>query len=257
MCLAGFMRLLGPAFCAAFPNAILNIHPSLLPAFPGVDAQQQAFEHGVKVSGATVHFVTPELDAGPIVIQATVAGRGRRHRRNAGARILAEEHRIYPEAIARVLEGRLADSWAAACSSTRAAAGIVGAIVHAEYRELPAAFVAVAFWPRAVPVAWRPAPEPREPQVVDLGHALAANGSHLDAARRCSRHTPVATFRQETRTSAAKFSSDEHFGTHVDAPAHFAAERTRPSIAFRPTASFARPSASRSPRRSAGTRTIG
>src|SRR5262252_2742250 len=68
VCLAGFMRRLGPAFCDAFPNAILNIHPSLLPAFPGVDAQAQAIRHGVKVSGATVHLVTPELDAGPIIL---------------------------------------------------------------------------------------------------------------------------------------------------------------------------------------------
>ena len=72
VCLAGFMRLLGPAFCDAFPQAVLNVHPSLLPAFPGVDAQAQAFEHGVRVTGATVHFVTPELDAGPIVMQRAV-----------------------------------------------------------------------------------------------------------------------------------------------------------------------------------------
>ena len=74
VCLAGFMRLLSAAFVKAYPNAILNIHPALLPAFPGLDAQHQAWEHGVKVSGATVHIVTPELDAGPIVRQATVPG---------------------------------------------------------------------------------------------------------------------------------------------------------------------------------------
>ena len=84
VCLAGFMRLLGPAFIDQFPNAVLNIHPSLLPAFPGLDAQQQAFEHGVKVAGATVHFVTAELDAGPIVCQAAVPVLRRRHRRDAG-----------------------------------------------------------------------------------------------------------------------------------------------------------------------------
>jgi phosphoribosylglycinamide formyltransferase-1 len=72
VCLAGFMRRLGPTFCAAFPGAVLNIHPSLLPAFPGLHAQQQALDHGVKMTGATVHFVTPELDAGPIVLQAAV-----------------------------------------------------------------------------------------------------------------------------------------------------------------------------------------
>jgi phosphoribosylglycinamide formyltransferase-1 len=103
VCLAGFMRLLGPAFCQAFPNAILNIHPSLLPAFPGVDAQQQALEHGVKVTGATVHFVTPELDAGPIVMQATVPVEDADTVETLSARILAQEHRIYPEAVRRLL----------------------------------------------------------------------------------------------------------------------------------------------------------
>ena len=72
VCLAGFMRLLGPAFCESFPSAVLNIHPSLLPSFPGTDAQRQAIDHGVKVSGATVHFVTPQLDSGPIVAQRAV-----------------------------------------------------------------------------------------------------------------------------------------------------------------------------------------
>ena len=81
VCLAGFMRLIGTPLLEAFPNAILNVHPSLLPAFPGVDAQRQALEHGVKVSGATVHLVTGELDGGPIVLQSAVPVRGRRHRR--------------------------------------------------------------------------------------------------------------------------------------------------------------------------------
>ena len=105
LCLAGFMHLVGPALCDAFPNAILNIHPSLLPAFPGLDAQRQALDHGAKVSGATVHFVTPELDAGPIVMQAAVPVKDDDTLESLSARILVEEHRIYPEAIGRVLEG--------------------------------------------------------------------------------------------------------------------------------------------------------
>ena len=106
VCLAGFMRLLGPTFCAAFPNAILTIHPSLLPAFPGVDAQRQALEHGVKISGATVHFVTPELDAGPIICQAAVPVRDDDTADALAVRILAEEHKLYPQAIQRILDGR-------------------------------------------------------------------------------------------------------------------------------------------------------
>jgi phosphoribosylglycinamide formyltransferase 1 len=106
VCLAGFMRLLGAEFCAAFPRAVLNIHPSLLPAFPGVDAQRQALEHGVKVSGATVHFVTPDLDAGPIVMQRAVEVRDEDTAEALSARILAVEHELYPAAIARVLDGR-------------------------------------------------------------------------------------------------------------------------------------------------------
>jgi phosphoribosylglycinamide formyltransferase 1 len=106
VCLAGFMRLLGAAFCAAFPNAIVNIHPSLLPAFPGVDAQRQAFDYGVRTSGATVHFVTPELDAGPIVMQSAVSVDDRDTVEILAARILAEEHRLYPRAIERILHGR-------------------------------------------------------------------------------------------------------------------------------------------------------
>lgn len=102
-CLAGFMRQLGPAFCHAFPNGVLNIHPSLLPAFPGTHAQRQALEHGAKVAGATVHFVTPELDAGPIIMQAAVPVMDEDTAETLSARILAEEHRIYPEAIRRLL----------------------------------------------------------------------------------------------------------------------------------------------------------
>jgi phosphoribosylglycinamide formyltransferase-1 len=106
VCLAGFMRLLGDPVIRAFPHRILNIHPSLLPAFPGLDAQRQALEHGVKVSGATVHFVTPELDAGPIVRQAAVPVHDDDTVESLSARILVEEHRIYPEAIDLVLGGR-------------------------------------------------------------------------------------------------------------------------------------------------------
>ena len=105
VCLAGFMHLLGPAFCSAFPEAILNIHPSLLPSFPGVDAQRQALVHGARVSGATVHFVTPELDAGPIVMQAAVPVHDDDTVETLSARILVEEHRIYAEAIGRLLDG--------------------------------------------------------------------------------------------------------------------------------------------------------
>jgi phosphoribosylglycinamide formyltransferase-1 len=99
VCLAGFMRLLGRAFIDEFPNAVLNIHPSLLPAFPGLDAQRQALEHGVKVTGATVHLVTPDLDAGPILVQAAVAVLDGDTVETLSARILEQEHRIYPEAI--------------------------------------------------------------------------------------------------------------------------------------------------------------
>lgn len=106
VCLAGFMRLLGPEFVDAFPNAVLNVHPSLLPAFPGLDAQRQALEHGVKVSGATVHVVTADLDAGPIVRQAAVPVHDDDTVESLSARILVEEHRIYIDAIRIVLEGR-------------------------------------------------------------------------------------------------------------------------------------------------------
>jgi phosphoribosylglycinamide formyltransferase-1 len=99
------MRLLSPVFVNAFRHAILNVHPSLLPAFPGVDAQTQALAHGVKVAGCTVHFVTEELDAGPIVMQATVPVLPDDTSETLAARILAEEHRLYPAAIALVLSG--------------------------------------------------------------------------------------------------------------------------------------------------------
>ncbi len=105
VCLAGFMRLLSPLFVGAFPNAVLNIHPSLLPAFPGLEAQHQAWEHGVKVTGATVHLVDCDLDAGPIVLQAPVPVLDNDDADTLAARILVEEHRIYPDAIRIVLEG--------------------------------------------------------------------------------------------------------------------------------------------------------
>jgi len=108
VCLAGFMRLLSATFIRAFPNRILNIHPSLLPAFPGLDAQHQALEHGVKISGCTVHFVDEYLDAGPIVLQAAVPVVDDDTVETLSARILAEEHRIYSEAIRIVLAGRYA-----------------------------------------------------------------------------------------------------------------------------------------------------
>ena len=103
VCLAGFMRVLGPAFCSAFPAAVLNIHPSLLPSFPGPDAPRQAVRHGVKVSGATVHFVTPDLDAGPIVAQRAVSVSDTETAESLAERILAVEHEIYPRAVQRVL----------------------------------------------------------------------------------------------------------------------------------------------------------
>ena len=105
VCLAGFMRLLSPAFIRAFPNRILNIHPSLLPAFPGLEAQRQAFEHGVKLTGCTVHFVDEQLDHGAIVCQAAVPVMDNDTAETLSARILKEEHRIYSEAINVVLSG--------------------------------------------------------------------------------------------------------------------------------------------------------
>ncbi|MBI3399909.1 MAG: phosphoribosylglycinamide formyltransferase [Acidobacteria bacterium] len=106
VCLAGFMRLIGAPLLDAFPQRILNIHPSLLPSFRGLDAQQQALDHGVRVTGATVHFVTSQLDDGPIILQAAVPVLDDDTAETLSARILIEEHRLYPEAIRRVLDGR-------------------------------------------------------------------------------------------------------------------------------------------------------
>jgi len=105
VCLAGFMRLVGPELIEAFPSRILNIHPSLLPAFPGLDAQKQAIQHGVKVSGVTVHLVTAELDGGPIVIQRAVPVVPGDTAESLAERILEEEHRAYPEAVKMILDG--------------------------------------------------------------------------------------------------------------------------------------------------------
>jgi phosphoribosylglycinamide formyltransferase-1 len=105
VCLAGYMRLLSGMFTRAFPNRILNIHPSLLPAFPGLDAQFQAWQHGVKFSGCTVHFVDENLDSGPIVRQAVVPVLDDDTAETLAARILVEEHRIYSEALRIVLSG--------------------------------------------------------------------------------------------------------------------------------------------------------
>ena len=105
VCLAGYMRLLSPAFIAAFRNRILNIHPSLLPAFPGLDAQAQAFAYGVKVAGCTVHFVDEDLDHGAIVLQRAIPVLDAGDAHSLAERILAEEHIAYTEAIARVVSG--------------------------------------------------------------------------------------------------------------------------------------------------------
>src|SRR5579885_3295822 len=105
ICLAGYMRLLSPHFVAAFPQRILNIHPSLLPSFPGLEAQRQALEYGVKFAGCTVHFVDENLDAGPILLQAVVPVEDNDTEESLSARILKEEHRIYSEAVKIVLEG--------------------------------------------------------------------------------------------------------------------------------------------------------
>ena len=106
VCLAGYMRLLSPYFIAAFPRRILNIHPSLLPAFPGLEAQRQALEHGAKFTGCTVHFVDENLDAGPIVLQSAVAIHDDDTVESLSERILREEHRIYTEAVRVILEAR-------------------------------------------------------------------------------------------------------------------------------------------------------
>ena len=105
VCLAGFMRLLSPQFIEVFRGRVVNIHPSLLPAFPGLDAQRQAIEHGVKVSGCTVHFVDETLDGGPIIAQRVVAVLADDTPETLAARILVEEHRAYPEAVALVVGG--------------------------------------------------------------------------------------------------------------------------------------------------------
>ena len=106
VCLAGYMRLLSAFFVAAFPNRILNIHPSLLPSFPGLESQRQALEYGVKFAGCTVHFVDENLDAGPIVLQTAVPVRDDDTEETLSSRILVEEHRIYTEAVRIVLEGK-------------------------------------------------------------------------------------------------------------------------------------------------------
>jgi phosphoribosylglycinamide formyltransferase-1 len=105
VCLAGYMRLLSPGFISAYPNRILNIHPSLLPAFPGLEAQQQAFDYGVKVAGCTVHFVDEHLDHGVIVLQLAIPVQESDDAHSLARRILAEEHIAYTEAIARVASG--------------------------------------------------------------------------------------------------------------------------------------------------------
>jgi len=106
VCLAGYMRLLSPVFITAFPSRVLNVHPALLPAFPGLDAQRQAWEHGVKVSGATVHIVDEGLDSGPIVLQEPVPVLDTDSAESLAARILEAEHRLYPRAVRLLLSGR-------------------------------------------------------------------------------------------------------------------------------------------------------
>jgi len=106
ICLAGYMRLLSPYFVAAFPQKILNIHPSLLPSFPGLEAQKQALDYGVKFAGCTVHFVDENLDAGPIILQSVVPVEDGDTEETLSARILKEEHRIYSDAVKLVLEGK-------------------------------------------------------------------------------------------------------------------------------------------------------
>ena len=106
ICLAGYMRLLSPYFVAAFPQRILNIHPSLLPSFPGLESQKQALDYGVKFAGCTVHFVDENLDAGPIILQAVVPVQDADDEHILAERILKEEHRIYTEAVKTVLGGK-------------------------------------------------------------------------------------------------------------------------------------------------------
>lgn len=106
ICLAGYMRLLSPFFVAAFPQRIINIHPSLLPSFPGLESQKQALDYGVKIAGCTVHFVDENLDAGPIILQATVPVFDEDDEHTLSERILREEHRIYTEAVRIILGGK-------------------------------------------------------------------------------------------------------------------------------------------------------
>jgi len=106
VCLTGFMRLISPYFISQFPEQILNIHPSLLPSFPGLEAQRQALDHGVKITGCTVHFVDENLDGGPIIMQAAVPVEDTDNYETLSARILKEEHRIYSEAVKIILSGR-------------------------------------------------------------------------------------------------------------------------------------------------------
>lgn len=107
VCLAGYMRLLSPEFVRAFPNRIVNIHPSLLPSFPGLNVQQQAIDHGVKLSGCTVHYVDEELDAGPIILQRVVEVKDDDTAEALSARILEQEHAAYVEAVRRIVSGQL------------------------------------------------------------------------------------------------------------------------------------------------------
>jgi len=120
ICLAGYMRLLSPYFVAAFPQRILNIHPSLLPSFPGLESQRQALEYGVKFAGCTVHFVDENLDAGAIILQAVVPVEDDDSEQSLSARILKEEHRIYSEAVRLVLEGNYRIAGRRVVSSSRA-----------------------------------------------------------------------------------------------------------------------------------------
>jgi phosphoribosylglycinamide formyltransferase-1 len=107
VCLAGYMRILGPEFIGMFPDKIINIHPSLLPAFPGLDVQQKAIDYGVKFSGCTVHFVNEEIDGGPIILQAVVPVHPSDDAATLSERILIQEHLIYPRAIQMIVENRL------------------------------------------------------------------------------------------------------------------------------------------------------
>lgn len=110
VCLAGYMRLLSPSFIEAFPDRIVNIHPSLLPAFPGLDAQTQAFEAGVKTTGCTVHYVNEDLDAGPIILQKEVEVEADETVETLSRRILEQEHKLYIEAVRNIVVGELAAS---------------------------------------------------------------------------------------------------------------------------------------------------